>query len=1008
MSSHTLYDKSLLCYTEPEDFTDIQGIGRNPMYKRYDSVYSVIDKHIPAEYKDFFAHPLYSEDDGRIKWYVKNWQETPSKLIELVGEERQKYLGIKDKYINVYNKTLSTLAGEDAAILRSAMKYIEDDFIFCYDNKVALIAWGMAVDTRKHVIKGSVMHDLRIKTKRMLRFDPAPHGVLKNIFEDKIAKIDGTILQESDLPEVCANTGYIFTGWDPNPVGIVVDKNMSFTATYMEKPIEEPIIVPDEPECVTCRFEAAEYGNIEGIDTVTLPIGSVLEPSLIPSISPIKGYKFIGWDKLLSQPINEDTVFIAQYEEVIPWYKKLWNSTWFRWLLRILLLLLLLLLLLWLFKDCACSRHIALTPGGYDDQDSTWIESDPNVGRGGIYNPENPYEPVPTPGNYDDILPPKQGVLPPLEDNPVTLPDNPGVIANRLNILMENTDKSILDLARAFKEEYPGDEYQVIYYDDVVKRMQIIIPIEERERLKVDIPSKFAPEFLLFVFDEALFEGAYRPNDPAISSSSKSWYLDAVNAFEGWDITMGSDSVVIAIIDNGFNINHPDLKGRTIRPYNVWEHNDHVYFHEDDHGTHVAGTALATADNGEGICGIAPKCRFIPVQIANQNDMMTTTSVLDGILYALYQGADVLNVSLGQHLSMVRNLDENAQKQLISSTFKEEERLWLEISRIAANHKATLVVSAGNDGVLAGIDPLQRPDNFIVVSAIDKDMNHLHRADFSNYGEYSTISAPGVDIYSSVREDGYISYQGTSMAAPIVTGAVALMKSLDKNLTSKQIASIMQETGLPVNGKVGKLLQIDKALMKVQSGDFSEQTPVPSTGDVEILLSWADYNDIDLMCTDPHGEMIWYSNKTANSGGQLEIDMNVEYPGSSQPIEHIYWPTRQAPNGTYNVYVKFYKRHQPGNSQCPFKVKVKYNSQIEQYEGVLDSEGEVVQVCSFTIGTPSSGNGPVQSDESTNTSDENVSDSNDRTVERLEMERIRLKSELERIESELARIRNLR
>ncbi len=85
------------------------------------------------------------------------------------------------------------------------------------------------------------------------------------------------------------------------------------------------------------------------------------------------------------------------------------------------------------------------------------------------------------------------------------------------------------------------------------------------------------------------------------------------------------------------------------------------------------------------------------------------------------------------------------------------------------------------------------------------------------------------------------------MAAPIVTGAVALMKSINPNLTTKQIICILQNTGLPVNDNIGKLIQIDRALQKVKSGEKLDCTETPSTGDVQVLLSWDNYNDLDLV-----------------------------------------------------------------------------------------------------------------------------------------------------------------
>ena len=77
MAEFTLYGKRKICYTEVLDFTDFQGIGKDPLYKRFDSVYSVVEKHISLEYRDFLAHPIYSSAEDRIVWYVKEWTELP-------------------------------------------------------------------------------------------------------------------------------------------------------------------------------------------------------------------------------------------------------------------------------------------------------------------------------------------------------------------------------------------------------------------------------------------------------------------------------------------------------------------------------------------------------------------------------------------------------------------------------------------------------------------------------------------------------------------------------------------------------------------------------------------------------------------------------------------------------------------------------------------------------------------------------------------------------------------
>ena len=796
-------------------FKAIQGIDGKTLFDRYQSLDNVVKSTIDAKYQDFLSYPV--QEGNTITFHGKKYQETPRLLSELQDDDLEKYTILKDETLIHFNHIIDLLqkSGKttEAEYLSNAVKYVDDRFLYCYDDSVVLGVWGM-----------------------MLR---------NNV--------------RADISEICKN---------------LVHKKQPLTNTQPPPP-------PPPPERFKVRFNAGEGGTLNDISEFTKNFGEIITESEIPKIDTKEGYEFTGWDNNpYDYSVTDDTEFKAQYKRIdtpsppppIPWYRSFWlwltGKGCLKWFLGLLLLLLLLLLLWWLLRSCARS-HVS---GGaaLSNNDSTWLQEDSNRGYyGGIYDPYNPYQPVPTPPEYEDVLPLQQGVLQPIEDDSEIIPGNPSIIANRLNMLMENNDKSIFDLAKEFKAKYPDEKYKVVYYDDVVKRMQIEIPKEEREQLKQSIPGQFAPEYELFVFDEALFEGIYTPNDPAFSDPDKTWYLNVISAFHAWDITRGSEKISVAIVDNGFNLKHPELSSKVVQPYNVWKQSDEIFPQQIDHGTLVAGIALALADNGKGLCGIAPNCKFMPVQVADKRNLMTTTSVLDGILYALYQGADVINVSLGSLFTGLSQFPESIQRELINNHFKEEERLWRTIMRIAANHNSTLVVAAGNDNVLAGIDALQRPELFITVSAVDKENRNMSKAEFSNYGPYTTISAPGVDIYSAIDKNNYKMTDGTSMAAPIIAGAVALMKSINDSITTKQIICILQETGLETHGNIGKLIQLDKALEKVISGETVDCTPTPSSGDVQILLSWNNYNDMDLICTDPNGETVFFRNPRVSSGGQL-------------------------------------------------------------------------------------------------------------------------------------------
>ena len=932
--------------TDLDYFKDVQSIGGKSIFDRYNAA-STFLKQFDERYRHFLAYPVPHDYKSKIEFHgIRAIKDDPEVLADLNADDKARYNEIKTETIAYYQSKIEELNATDkdkADFLTRAIEFIDDRFVYCYDGKVVLGAWGMQM--RENV-------------------------------REPITEI------RKPLPRRTIKTG------------------------------EDPATTPINPFNIS--FNAGEYGILNGNPNVTKEPNAFLEDHEIPQVDPKDGYKFTGWSETPNgYQVTGDKEFTAQYDPIntpvppppkIPWWKRFWpwltalfaGKGCLFWLLRALILLLLLFLLLWLLRNFDGCNH-AVSGGGSAlfGNDSTWLKEDPNVGNGGgIYDPYNPYNPKPTPPEYENILPPHEGVLPPIEDNPEIIPGNPSIIANRLNILMENEDKSIMDLARDFKKKYPDDKYKVVYYDDVVKRMQIEFPKEEREQLKQEIPPSFAPEYELFVFDEALFEGSYLPNDPALSDPDKSWYLNAINAPQAWDISRGSEKISIAIIDNGFNLQHPELKSKVIQPYNVWKHSDDIFPQQIDHGTHVAGTALAIGDNEKGICGIAPMCKFMPVQVANERGQMTTTSVLDGILYALYQGADVINVSLGSMFSGLDQYSQATQKDLINNHFKEEERLWRYVMRIAASHNSTIVIAAGNDNVLAGIDAIQRPELFITVSAVDKNNRASTKADFSNYGQFSDISAPGVGIYSTIGKDSYQTMDGTSMAAPIISGAVALMKSLNDSLTNKQILCILQNTGTETEGNIGKLLQLDKALQKVISRELVDCTPSPSSGDVQVLLSWNNYNDLDLIVTDPYNETVWFKNRRVSSGGQLEIDMNVEYPDSKTPLENIYWPVGKAPNGTYNVYLLYYAQHE-NRSDNTYQITVKHGPQTDLYNGNVTNEKEVIHICSFYL-----------ENRTNNTQDSNTPISQGNSRSQLEQERDYLKKELERVNSELAKFRN--
>jgi len=417
--------------------------------------------------------------------------------------------------------------------------------------------------------------------------------------------------------------------------------------------------------------------------------------------------------------------------------------------------------------------------------------------------------------NESVLLPPEAGKIVPIDTTKiVTDPDSVrNIVADRLNIALTGENKDINEFARKFKKLYPDEIYQIIYYDTVVMRLQIQIPADERESIKSELKAKM-PEFEMLIWYEGIFQRNYRPGDPGFGNVNQQWYHEKIKAYGAWDRTQGDSGLVIAIIDDGFDLTHPEFQGKIFRPWNVADASPNVNTgRESIHGTHVAGIAIGLANNGQGVSGIAPNCRFMPIQVGDYNGVMSTTSVIDGVLYAINNGADVVNMSLGMGIPPeASSIPIHEQQEMIKSLYTDEEIFWKDLFKIAYDKNIIFILAAGNSNVLIGLDPMQRSSHTIKVSAVAPNES---KASFSNFGDFSTISAPGVQIFSSLPDRKFNFLDGTSMAAPIVTGGVALIKSVNPALSFDQIVDLIQSTGIPVyspNRYIGNIIQLDQAV----------------------------------------------------------------------------------------------------------------------------------------------------------------------------------------------------
>jgi subtilisin family serine protease len=543
------------------------------------------------------------------------------------------------------------------------------------------------------------------------------------------------------------------------------------------------------------------------------------------------------------------------------------------------LLLLLIPLLFWLFSNC--TSYSTENPSNYSSDDSD------------ISRPINSDE------NYSEYLPSKPGVVIPIDKEDIISDkdDLTKIVSNRLNIVLKNKNIDLNQFAIDFKNRYPSNRFEIIYFDTLINRLQIEVPPTLLYSTKAELPQKLETYDML-IWPEHIFTNTRMPNDTKIKDKNANWYLQDIQAFRAWDITQGTSDIKIAIVDDGFDINHKDLKSPH-KKWNTIKHSSSITSSPQNfHGTHVAGTALATGDNAFGISGIAPNCSFMPIQIADEQGTISMTAVIDAILYAAFQGADVVNLSLGMYLNSaeIKKLPYNIQMQLAKNSFKEQEEVWNGIFEITERENCTVVMAAGNQDILVGIDPMQRSSYTIKVAASDRNNR---KALFSNYGSFTTVSAPGVDIYSCLPNNKFDYMTGTSMACPMVSGAVALIKSINPEYSSKQIACILKQSARPINQKkhqVGDVMQLYKALILASdtlavrqlggncvnnlANDHGKENGTPS-GTNDTLKIPENVSSLDFL------EGKWRSTTPLYNDDEEEVVINFDFNSSADKIELV-------------------------------------------------------------------------------------------------------------------------
>lgn len=291
------------------------------------------------------------------------------------------------------------------------------------------------------------------------------------------------------------------------------------------------------------------------------------------------------------------------------------------------------------------------------------------------------------------------------------------------------------------------------------------------------------------------------PDGPNLGGNN--WGRDIINAPEVWNQGITGNGIVVAVVDTGVDYNHPDLDR------NIWRNsgeiagngidddrngymddirgwdfvaNDNDPMDFNGHGTHIAG-AMAAEKNDFGITGVAYNAKIIPVKVWSDSSPVSWNKVADGIRYAADNKANVINLSLGNKFY---------SSNLVNDAI------------VYANNKGSVVVmSAGNAGDIEPGYPARNADLW-GIAAGSIDINGRMNNDSNRAGSrpLDYLVAPGVDIYSTIPDDSYETYSGTSMAAPHVAGVAALVLNANPTLTPAQVEYILTTTANR-NGLIG-------------------------------------------------------------------------------------------------------------------------------------------------------------------------------------------------------------
>lgn len=516
----------------------------------------------------------------------------------------------------------------------------------------------------------------------------------------------------------------------------------------------------------------------------------------------------------------------------------------------------------------------------------------------------------------------------PEEESISTLEDSTTYINDAITVFFSD-DATLLDkkkVVKALDGEIVGkvdfmNEYEIkIERSDFYEINNLCDELMENDKVEFascSLAEKITPDYV--------------PNDPwnltdwdddALDRRSlySNWWIKATDTDKAWDYDEYFSDINVGIVDTGFDPTHEDLEGKIVFPNEFFEKNNAPSYH----GNHVAGIIGATQDNEKGLTGIVRDGKLVCIDWeANEEQGQkwnNSARIMTGFVNAVRAGAKVVNFSLGSSGTIKNGID---RLQIVKDTQGKFNSYYIAkmLQRgydficcqsagngVYKNDKFAYAVDASNNGTFCpitvdnavktvkGVTPQEIVDRIIIVAAAKfTGFNTYEQADFSNGGSQVSICAPGYDIYSTYyKGDGkdynYCSYaylNGTSMAAPIVTGIASLVWSVNPSFTGAQVKHFVcdeENTKYEVADSSSEL-HLPTGTMRMVNAQLAVEAAIKECenyGTVTGRLEWAKITPskvIDFIITSKETGMV-YRLMTDTAG-----NFNVKLPAGSYTLD---------------------------------------------------------------------------------------------------------------------------